>query len=177
MKHALLVLAVVAMAPTVSQAKKQLKEYCSKIGGEIIREWKCPNTLDLRKGEFCRQKNDLGQELVFNGCSAPDGKYKEVFFKACIIHDLCYHHEPVTTGKSKQECDDDFLANMKKVCQQTGGGGSCQFTAQAYYLAVTKGGETAFWCSKEPVVDYPSDLDQLPWSKKFLEKLAGPQLL
>lgn len=143
-------------------ADQQLTEYCTQTGGELVPEWTCPATGNIKMGEACKQKNAEGQVMYFNGCSAPEGKYKTLFFKACIIHDLCYHHEPTTSNKSKLDCDNQFLTNMKKICKATNPFSlECGIVAQTFYAAVDNAGNAAFTCSKENV-QYPADMDQLP---------------
>lgn len=162
MKHVLVSLSLVLSVSSVAFADQQLVDYCLQTGGEVVQQWTCPATGNIRTGEVCKQSNSLGQVMYFNGCSAPEGKYKTLFFRACIIHDLCYHHEPTTNNKSKLNCDDQFLANMKKICKTTGVlNFECGLVAQTFYAAVVKGGDAAFSCSKENV-QYPTDMDQLP---------------
>lgn len=162
MKHVLVSLSLILSVSSVAFADQQLVDYCLQTGGEVVQQWTCPATGSIRTGEACKQTNSLGQVMYFNGCSAPEGKYKTLFFRACIIHDLCYHHEPTTNNKSKSNCDDQFLANMKKICKTTGIlNFECGLVAQTFYTAVVKGGDVAFSCSKENV-QYPTDMDRLP---------------
>ena len=157
-----LILTITFGLTSTALANQQLVEYCYQTGGEVVPEWTCPATGAIKMGQACKQKNAQGQEMYFNGCSAPEGKYKNLFFKACVIHDLCYHHEPTTNNKSKQDCDDQFLSDMKKICVNTNPlSFECGFVAQTFYAAVDTAGDSAFMCSKENV-NYPSDMDQLP---------------
>ena len=41
-----------------------------------------------------------------------DAKRKVQFWRACQAHDICYW----TPGRSKRECDEAFLANLKREC-------------------------------------------------------------
>ena len=59
------------------------------------------------------------------GCSIPEvvlllsDEYNEQadkFHPACVIHDFCYRHGYVTYGVTREQCDADFLADMKKSC-------------------------------------------------------------
>ena len=162
MKNLLVSLTLILSFTSQAYADKQLTDYCVGTGGTVVPEWTCPATGDLKVGEACKQTNSAGQVMYFNGCSAPEGKYKTLFFKACIIHDLCYHHEPQTTGKSKLNCDDQFLVDMKKICKTTNPMSfECGIVAQTFYAAVVNAGESAFMCSKENV-PYPPSMDQLP---------------
>lgn len=161
MKNLLLTLGLILSFSAAAFADQQLADYCSQTGGEVVPGWTCPATGVVKNGNICKRNNYAGQTMYFNGCSAPDGKYKTLFFKACIIHDLCYHHEPQTNGKSKIDCDNQFLANMKKICRTTNPFSfECGAAAQTFYAAVESAGEAAFMCSKENV-DYPSNMDQL----------------
>lgn len=147
---------------SVALADQQLVNYCQQTGGEVVSEWTCPATGALRSGDTCKQTNSNGQVMYFNGCSAPPSAYTTLFFKACIVHDLCYHHEPQTNNKSKADCDKQFLSNMKKICRSTEVFNiECEFAAQTFYAAVGAGGEQAFSCSKENV-PYPTEMDRLP---------------
>lgn len=162
MKKIFLSLTLVLSVSTLAKADQQLVDYCTQTGGEVVQEWTCPATGAVRSGETCKVVNAQNQVMYFNGCSAPDGKYKTLFFKACIVHDLCYHHEPQTNNKSKVDCDSQFLANMKKICKTTNPFSiECTLAAQTFFAAVDKGGDIAFRCSKENVA-YPGDMDLLP---------------
>lgn len=162
MKKVLALFVAITAVTAAALADQQLVNYCVKTGGEVVQQWTCPATGSIKSGEACKQTNSQGQVMYFNGCSAPEGKYKTLFFKACIIHDLCYHHEPATNNKSKADCDNQFFTNMKKICKTTGVLNiECGLAAQTFYTAVVKGGDTAFSCSKENV-QYPQDMDQLP---------------
>lgn len=162
MKKLLVSLTLILGVSVTAFADQQLVEYCSQTGGEIVPEWTCPATGSVKAGVACKQKNSVGQVMYFNGCSAPEGRYKTLFFKACIIHDLCYHHEPQTNNKSKLDCDNEFLKNMKKICKSTNPLSlECGIVAQTFYAAVDTAGDAAFMCSKENV-QYPADMDQLP---------------
>lgn len=162
MKKVLVSLSLIMSVSSVSLADQQLVNYCLQTGGEVVQEWTCPVTGSLKVGESCRQNNGHGQVMYFNGCSAPEGRYKTLFFKACVIHDLCYHHEPTTNNKSKVDCDTQFLADMKKICKATNPFSlECGIVAQTFYAAVANAGDAAFNCSKENV-PYPVDMDKLP---------------
>ena len=64
------------------------------------------------------------------GCSIPEvvlllsEQYKEQaekFHPACVTHDFCYRHGQATYGVTREQCDADFLADMKKSCGGFGG--------------------------------------------------------
>lgn len=37
---------------------------------------------------------------------------------ACVLHDHCYHHNPVTYGLSREDCDREFKAEMLQICDR-----------------------------------------------------------
>lgn len=160
---ATLVLGMTLASVVLAQADL-LGPFCWNGGGKIIDSWTCPNSKRVRSGRMCELTNKQGQKLVFNGCSAPSNPYNDFFFKACLLHDLCYHHEPVSNKKAKEQCDSEFLYNMQTLCVSTNmldEGYWCFFAAQTYYKAVSVGGGLVAWeCSKE-YADYPQRLDDL----------------
>ena len=42
------------------------------------------------------------------------------FQSACRRHDHCYHHGYCSYGKSKRQCDQDFLSDMRSICDNLG---------------------------------------------------------
>lgn len=137
-----------------------LRDYCDKVGGIMLSQWTCPNSKQLRHETFCKQINSENKELVFNGCTVAAGRYSEIFFKACLLHDLCYHNEPNVSGKSKTDCDTVFLNNMNKICDTQSSFG-CYSTAKAFHSAVSVGGSNSWNCSKSDA-EYPKRLEDLP---------------
>ncbi|MFN3453979.1 MAG: phospholipase A2 [Pseudobdellovibrio sp.] len=152
---------VVLLSFNLASANELLQNYCQQTGGQYINEWTCPNSKKVRDGGFCVQTNFQGKSLVFNGCTGAPSGYGERFFRACMIHDFCYHNEPAVSGKSKEECDSDLLNNMRKVCEQTGGSLGCRSAARAFYMAVSSGGNSSWQCEKNNAV-YPDKLEQIP---------------
>lgn len=161
--------AVLGLAMPLAQAKhhnQYLQDYCEKIGGEFIAEFTCPETGKVRKEEFCRFTTVDQQSLYFNGCNSDnqDG-YRIYFFKACLVHDSCYHNEPKVSGKSRAECDEDFKNDMLKICKQDERKGNkhfmCKSMARMYYSAVRLKGEESWRCMKNSV-RYPTSMEQIP---------------
>jgi hypothetical protein len=143
-----------------------LEDYCKKMNGTIINEWHCPASGVVRKDEFCSAMNADAQPLIFNGCNSDnqDG-YRIRFFKACVIHDLCYHNEPAVSSKTKAACDEMFLDNMLQICKEDSRDAQkallCKTFAKSYYKAVVKKGKPSWECSKESA-RYPTDMTELP---------------
>ncbi|MGD8454723.1 MAG: RHS repeat-associated core domain-containing protein, partial [Phycisphaerae bacterium] len=79
-----------------------------------------------------------------NGCGSeeykvPDNPFAPVSFRAaCDQHDLCY----ATIGKTKEECDEEFLVTMRAACRAAGHTEpeeqrfTCLWWAKMYYEAV-----------------------------------------
>lgn len=42
------------------------------------------------------------------------------FQSACRRHDHCYHHGSCSYGKSRYQCDQDFLRDMRSICDNLG---------------------------------------------------------
>ncbi len=43
------------------------------------------------------------------------------FHGACVVHDYCYRHGSATYGLNQENCDDEFLENMKAECRGPAG--------------------------------------------------------
>lgn len=129
-------------------ASDLLQEKCSAFDeqkAEIVRTINCPQSGEVREGRYCSFKK--AEKLVFfNGCTGISGEYADFFFESCFDHDLCYHHEPSFSGKTKEDCDNAFYADMKLKC---GDDKSCKVRAYTFYLAVKSFGEKSWECSNE----------------------------
>lgn len=168
-----LILALLAMGgifASSAQGREQnqfLRDYCeNKMGGQFITEYTCPNSGVVRKEDFCRFYNADHQLLHFNGCNGDDQDgYRVYFFKACLMHDFCYHSEPQVSGKSKADCDLKFKADMLEICKRDDRNGNkyfmCKSMAKAYYEAVSLKGKESWRCTKDSV-RYPKSMDELP---------------
>jgi len=129
---------------------EQTRQFCHSIGGEIVDGMICPANGDFWHGIRCQISAD--PLVFFNGCSSGVSPYGEVFFSACVNHDLCYHHEPASTGMSRKDCDEEFLENMRNICQmEEENGKGCHWAALAYYGFVRLGGQSSFECSNIPI--------------------------
>ncbi|MGI5478954.1 phospholipase A2 [Streptomyces lavendofoliae] len=93
-----------------------------------------------------------------DGCSVPVGfaPYSQVFRPACVQHDFGYrnygaHHELrlSPTRETKNWIDGRFRTEMERICQDTYvshlAGLNCANAARAYYVAVSLGGDAAFF--------------------------------
>jgi RHS repeat-associated protein len=56
------------------------------------------------------------------------------FSQACTNHDACY--DGPKSGKTKAECDEDFLKDLREACKTSRSGLSCFILAIFYYLGV-----------------------------------------
>ncbi len=130
-----------------------LQKDCAHRGGKMISSWACPSVDWLREGPFCEIKDRNGVSMVFNGCDVNIAGYGEIFYSACVEHDLCYHHEPVTSGRDKFQCDIRLYGDMMAICRQSHSPRRCEFMAHVYYEGVKLGGERSWSCSKVPA-DY-----------------------
>jgi hypothetical protein len=113
----------------------------------------CPHVLD---------QDNQGQDMFFNGCTGADKiPYGKIFFKACVLHDFCYHHEPISNGFSKEYCDHKFLRDMKTICDSKENDSfSCYSFADLFYGAVRSAGIISWGCSNTKA-NYPKDLMEL----------------
>ncbi|NVK25148.1 MAG: hypothetical protein HWE10_09490 [Gammaproteobacteria bacterium] len=127
--------------------QQQLKNTCKNKGGDIVTELTCPTSQEVRDGEFCLLKNSANEMVFFNGCTAGIADYDAVFFNQCLAHDLCYHHEPATNGKSKNTCDQEFYQAMEKHCEKRSDTKRCLLMAKLFYEGVEHFGESSWQCS------------------------------
>jgi hypothetical protein len=129
----------------------QLKEYCVQNNGKMFKKYQCPKSKLKLPIRTCEYVNTYGDTQFVNGCSGPSGGHKEVFFKACIRHDLCYHHEPSSSGQNRKDCDQLFLEVALKSCEEEASKKkSCRFWATTMYRALRVIGTAAFACSDRP---------------------------
>jgi hypothetical protein len=108
------------------------------------------------------------------GCSIPEvllilsSTYSEQAAKyrpACVTHDFCYRHGFATYGVNREQCDDDFLRDMKKACAGYGGLGRldvkdygiCQVAASQTYEVVHQKGEPHFRTTSSTYCEYRPD--------------------
>lgn len=129
-------------------AESTLKQYCDEYNGRVVKFYQCPRTKIPLPMATCVFENQRGEEQFFNGCSGPSGGHNNIFFKACIAHDLCYHHEPATSGRSQRSCDLEFLSSAKDSCElEARNPQRCKKWANRMYRALRIIGKPAFLCS------------------------------
>jgi len=141
-------------SPKVITSDEFLIKKCKEIHGEIVNHWTCPYSGDERDDVHCMVKDNEKRPMYFNGCTGAFGKYSEVFFPACVYHDLCYHHEPTSNNLQREDCDSKFYNNMFKICDTRPKDDDCADAARWYYNAVATFGKNAWICSKEKA-NYP----------------------
>lgn len=126
-----------------------LEKHCSFYGGEVKKGHTCPKSGIYLPINICFFE-DNNKTKFFDGCTGPKTKYTEHFYSACIKHDLCYHHEPISNGKTQKQCDQEFLENMKDSCMRVANKKQCFKYAKTMYSAVRMVGAIAFNCENSP---------------------------
>ncbi len=145
-----------------SVKKTQLTEFCQRQDGVITEPFYCPTSQRKRTGAFCKIQDNQGRDMFFNGCTGADKiPFGKTFFKACVLHDFCYHHEPTSNGLSKDYCDKKLLKDMRTICdKQENNSFACNTFADLFYAAVRTAGNKSWNCSKVPA-NYPKNLSDL----------------
>lgn len=128
----------------------QLEDYCKQRDGQIYKSYKCPKSKLKLPVRTCEYTSEDGTIQFVNGCSGPSGGHSELFFDACIKHDLCYHHEPSTNGFDRKYCDQLFLDIALKSCDQAPKKKSCERWAKIMYNSLRVIGGPAFHCADSP---------------------------
>ena len=123
-----------------------LEDYCTKLDGVVKFGFICPKSKLPLPINMCQFTNSHGKQQFFDGCTGPTGGYKELFYPACIKHDLCYHHEPATNDLEQKDCDTLFLTIMKKSCHDQPDKKDCLKWANTLYRGVRMVGKLAFHC-------------------------------
>lgn len=131
-----------------SVAADLLQDHCNKKQGIVVDTFTCPRTKLKLNWNFCLAKTAKDEPIFFDGCTGPSGGHAALFYPACIQHDLCYHHEPLTSGLSQKDCDQQFLKQALASCSQSPNQKSCQKWAHTMFYALRTGGVVAFNCSK-----------------------------
>lgn len=143
-----LILGLLVLSPLSSFGEDLLQKHCNEMGGTVVNSFQCPKSKLTLKWNFCLLQNHKGEELFFDGCTGPSGGHTELFYTACIKHDFCYHHEPLTSGLGRKACDEEFLKNTLDACPAAPEPEKCRQWARAMYKALRGFGEVAFNCSK-----------------------------
>ena len=125
----------------------ELENSCAQRNGIIHEGFQCPKSRIYLPLKICRFRNSQGIQQFFDGCTGPTGKYKSIFFESCIKHDLCYHHEPASNGKTRKYCDQLMKNEMHASCIKMAKDiDSCKSAANRLYNAVRVVGLAAFHC-------------------------------
>lgn len=105
-----------------------------------------------------------------NGCSnSPDSNWFNSgtgFKPACDNHDRCYS----TVGKSKRTCDDNFKADMDKICATGTPVIGCSRAATLYYRAVVKHGASAYTTAQKEAKKYQVEVEK--FKKEWRQKIG-----
>jgi hypothetical protein len=174
--YAAIILCIFLSLPQAEAGSEQLQAYCEANHGEMLDQWTCPSSGDVRKGDFCAVKTSTDKVLMTNGCTGTVGGIGSQFLRACVLHDFCYHDEPAVSGKEKADCDQKLLSDMEDICVERGGDYLCFFEARAFYDIVKMFGEKSWECSKNNV-PYPSSVQEIiegtPKASPFLKVESG----
>ena len=142
-----------ALLISLSAHADQLDDLCKERGGKIFKKYTCPKSGLKLPIKTCEYKNQDGDIQFVNGCSGPSGGHGEVFFMACIQHDLCYHHEPSTNGLSRKQCDQLMLEIATESCMtdpRVKDRKKCRGWAKTMYNALRVVGGIAYHCEDSP---------------------------
>ena len=131
-----------------------VEEICQEMQGTIKKGFKCPNTSFPLLTKVCFFKNEYQEEHFTDGCTGPSGGHRKLFTKACLKHDLCYHHEPATSGKTQKQCDQEFLSNMLVACEDAKNFKKCERWAKVMYKSLRAFGGLAYRCDNSEVTTY-----------------------
>ena len=98
--------------------------------------------------------------LVPNGCGVP-GELSGLapdwpFGVPCDMHDNCYEGVGKYKNFAKEECDEMFYTEMKKIAFQSGVMNAFDVMAFSYHAAVVLGGDRAFHDARYPFVGPPT---------------------
>ena len=101
--------------------------------------FECPPGTTLKPKEYIRIPDGCGPTWF------PMGPFQDLYGlrECCYEHDICYG----TCGKTKKECDDKFLENIKKKCDQFTDPQirqRCYFQMQGLYHTTTTLGCTSY---------------------------------
>lgn len=147
MKFGTLILLLQFLLVPCAGALDLLSHYCAQFGGQVESGYQCPQSKLKLPWRFCVFNSPSGQEQFFDGCTGPAGGHQALFYPACIKHDLCYHHEPATSGLEQRDCDQEFLIQARTACGQSANILKCERWAQAMFAALRGFGGLAFHCS------------------------------
>ena len=121
--------------------------------------------------------------------------YKDNFHESCVTHDYCYRFGAETYGLTRNQCDTNFLNDMRHICKSwdwwggiktvASGGLSkagCFAAAEAFHLAVERFGSGAWndsgngsrFCEYHgPTVSCSSNTYSSCWTQRVSEEGGG----
>jgi hypothetical protein len=144
MKILILIIAICSSNLFASELYKQ----CDLRKGKVVKGFRCPKSKLRLPINICKFKNDYHEDQFFDGCTGPTGGYKKIFFPACIKHDLCYHHEPVSNAYNRLYCDKQMRDNMLAICDVSAKDiPRCRNWAWLMYKGVRAIGNPAYHCA------------------------------
>ncbi|GEM_PF-2474674 len=127
---------------------------CFDLNGTLEKGHKCPNTSVPLLTKVCFFENEYGESHFTDGCTGPSGGHNKLFLKSCVKHDLCYHHEPMSSGKTQKQCDIEFRDNIFKACLEAPDRSKCEKWARLMYKSLRAFGSLAYRCDNKFVSDY-----------------------
>lgn len=114
----------------------------------------------------CAHRDNEGQLYFNDGPSVPPAmltlsswihddvdqmRYNELFWQAGVLHDHCYHSNPITYGLDQQNCDERFIEDLTAICAKHHDGpldwfnkGICDTYAALMYGMVRAHGADSF---------------------------------
>jgi hypothetical protein len=149
-----LLLAYLFNLSPLAYSNDDLQSFCQKQEGVIVKGHSCPVTSFPIVTPACLFKNKYSESHFTDGCTGPTGGHRSLFMKSCVKHDLCYHHEPASTGKTQKECDLDFMHNLLDACRSADNYSKCIRWATTMYQSVALVGKFAYRCDNSSVVTY-----------------------
>ncbi len=139
---------------TTSYSFDSLEAACTSYQGQIHTEYQCPKSRLKLPWNFCVFHNTDGIEQFFDGCTGPASDFRPALTPACIQHDLCYHHEPSTSGKTQEECDKEFQSAALEACENIIDNEikeKCLKWSKTMYISVRAFGAIAYHCADIPL--------------------------
>ena len=93
--------------------------------------------------------------------------YNTLFYGAWVWHDWCYHHNPITYGKTQAECDEISFRITNEICRHFGTTASAFFDVEdclsvsvEFYLGVSLFGVESF-AAANTLVEYGRPLEYI----------------
>ncbi len=129
----------------------------------------------------CLHRDTLGRVYYNDGPSVPPAmltisswidpsidqmRYNRLFWQAGVLHDNCYHNNPITYGLTREDCDERFIEDLMTSCLYHQNAGFdwfkksvCQTYATLMYGMVRKhGGENFDGVNLEAQYEIPQPL-------------------